>query len=79
MADQTTGPGFARPAADTIPDLDYLAMMKSSGATSYTWTTADKALNAGTSFINVYFRARKNINKSFADGTYSAVVVIRCE
>ncbi|MDZ7824559.1 MAG: hypothetical protein U5K75_11345 [Ahrensia sp.] len=74
--------GFlTRPAADTHPDFGYLAKIRSSGATNFNWSTQTNGqpLNAGVSDIKISFRAQKFIGKSFANGEYTAVVILSCE
>ncbi|MDZ7824556.1 MAG: hypothetical protein U5K75_11330 [Ahrensia sp.] len=76
--DQPTG-FTSRPAADTEPDQLLRARMRSSGATTFGFTTNNRPLNSGISNVTVEFYARKAAGKSFADGNYTATVVIRCE
>lgn len=68
-----------RPVADTAPEQDFRARIRSNGATTFNWTRNDRALNVGTSNVRVQFRARKFAGNSFANGNYAATVVIRCE
>lgn len=68
-----------KPAADTDPVRDFRARIRSRGATTFNWTTNSQDLNVGTSNVRVQFRARKAAGNVFANGFYSATVVIRCE
>lgn len=70
---------LVRPAADTAPEQDYRARIRSTGATTFAWTQASQSLNSGTSNVRIQFRARKFVGSSFANGDYTAIVVIRCE
>lgn len=68
-----------RPVADTTPEQDFRARIRSTGATTFGWTRNSQSLNTGNSNVRVQFRARKPAGVAFADGFYSATVVIRCE
>ncbi len=68
-----------KPAADVTPEQDFRARIRSTGATQFRWTRNSQALNAGASNVRIQFRARKAPGVSFANGNYSATVVIRCE
>lgn len=68
-----------KPAADTTPERDFRARISSTGATSFAWTRNSQNLNAGTNNVRIQFRARKAGGVTFANGFYSATVVIRCE
>lgn len=68
-----------RPAADTAPEQDFRARIRSTGATTFGWTRNSQDLNAGSHNVRIQFRARKAPGVSFANGFYSATVVIRCE
>ncbi|MEM8539592.1 MAG: hypothetical protein AAGF25_01435 [Pseudomonadota bacterium] len=68
-----------RPAADTAPEQDFRARIRSNGATTFGWTRNSQDLNAGSHNVRIQFRARKAPGVSFANGFYSATVVIRCE
>lgn len=68
-----------KPAADTAPERDFRARIRSTGATAFNWTRNSQNLNAGNSNVRIQFRARKARGDTFANGFYSATVVIRCE
>jgi len=76
--DQPTG-FDVKPAADTTPEQDFRARIRSAGATTFNWTRNSQNLNAGNNNVRVQFRARKAPGVTFATGLYSATVVIRCE
>lgn len=68
-----------KPTADMAPERDFRARIRSTGATSFAWTRNSQNLNAGSNNVRIQFRARKAAGVSFANGFYSATVVIRCE
>ncbi len=68
-----------RPSADTAPEQDFRARIRSTGATTFGWTRNSQTLNSGNNNVRIQFRARKAVGASFANGLYTATVVIRCE
>ncbi|MEM7216423.1 MAG: hypothetical protein AAF423_12850 [Pseudomonadota bacterium] len=79
-------PSLTRPAADTTP-LNSIGgayhPISFSGDNSSLVnafdTTPPQALNAGRVSLNVFFFSGKTGNNIFAEGTYTADVVLRCE
>lgn len=86
----TTGYGYtlaveAPTSFDTEPSEDaaspetFTAQMRSGGASSFSWTASQQTLGLGNSNVRVRLTARKPTRTSFANGDYSATVVLRCE
>lgn len=68
----------AEPVADTTPET-FTSLFRSVGATTIAETDVPTSLNAGSHTVRVTLIARKSPGDIFVSGTYSAVVVLRCE
>jgi hypothetical protein len=69
-----TGFNAGSPAAPS----SFAAKYSTTGASTYTDQTGANPLATGTTAVNVHLAATKTTG-SFATGTYSATVVLRCE
>lgn len=68
----------SQPSADTSPET-FDVRFRSVGATTFAETDVPQAMNAGSSTVRVVLIARKAPSDTFAAGSYSATVVLRCE
>ena len=71
--------GFAsQPAENTSPQT-FNALMRSTGASVFSETTAPQSLSPGFSTVRVVLLAQKSASNVFPAGNYSAIVPVMCE